>query len=375
MTWQPTRPNRMELDLTALDTNLALVRAKLEPGVRVHASVKSAAYGFDLPEVARRLVSLGAEALSCGSFEDARTLRQSGLEDTEIVMFGGTLPEGIPAYLDLNLIPTVHNIELAETVARHARTPAKIYIKVDAGWGRLGFPLKAAKESILAIARMPKIAIEGIYTHLPFTDPEGLKWAQERTTRFDELIDDLRRGGLTVPVTQARSSSGVLLGIKDNCNSVAPGSILYGKPSLPDGFGDFSGFKPVLRAVRSNLIHVNLAAADRTPGLHGRYAFKVEGATGVLPFGRRDGNRAALPGEASFMIVKGAKAPILAVSSEHTVLDLSEVPDPKVGDEVLIIGADNGHEVTLADRARWQNTGMNDILLMLSGRMPRVIQR
>ena len=83
----PTRPNWMELDLTALDTNLARVRSMLRPGVRVHASVKSAAYGFDLVEVSKRLVALGAEALSCGSFEDARTIRENGLEQVEIVMF------------------------------------------------------------------------------------------------------------------------------------------------------------------------------------------------------------------------------------------------------------------------------------------------
>ena len=209
----PTRPNWMELDLTALDNNFAIVRSLLKPGVRLHASVKSAAYGFDLPEVAKRLVGLGAEALSCGSFEDARAIRECGLHDVEIVMFGGTLPAGIPDYLELGLIPTVHNMELAEAVSECARSQAKIYIKVDAGWGRLGFPIKTAKDSILKIAAMPNVVLEGVYTHLPFTDAQGVKSAQERTMLFDELIADLRREGLEIPVTQARSSSGVLVGI------------------------------------------------------------------------------------------------------------------------------------------------------------------
>ena len=106
--------------------------------------------------------------------------------------------------------------------------------------------------------------------------------------------------------------------------------------------------------------------------MFGRDAYQVTGSTGVLPFGRRDGNRAALSGHDAYMIVNGTKAPVLAVSSEHTVLDLSSVPDPQVGDEVTIIGTDDGLEVTLADRAKWQATGMNDILQMMSGRMRRV---
>jgi alanine racemase len=222
---------------------------------------------------------------------------------------------------------------------------------------------------------MPNILIEGTYTHLPFTNAEGFKWAQERTALFDELVHDLRNAGLEIPVTQARSSSGVLMGLQDNCNSVAPGSILYGKPSLDDGIVDMRHFKPVLMSVRSNLIHVSPTAPDKTPGMFGRYAFQVSGPTGVAPFGRRDGNRAALPGQNAFMLVRGVRCPVLAVSSEHTVLDLSDVPDAQVGDEVFIIGRNGDSEVTLADRARWQNTGMNDILLMMSGRMPQIINR
>jgi alanine racemase len=151
--------------------------------------------------------------------------------------------------------------------------------------------------------------------------------------------------------------------------------MLYGKAPLPVDFVPFDGFRPVLLSVRSGLIHVGHTAAEKRPGMDGRYMGVVTGPTGVVPFGRRDGNRAALPGHDAFMIVNGAVAPVLAISSEHTVLDLSNVPDPRVGDEVIIIGSSGGHTITLADRARWQNTGLNDILMMMSGRMSRAFRQ
>jgi len=364
-----TRANWMSVDLLALENNFKIVRSLLPTKVRIHASVKSAAYGLDVGRVARRLVELGAEAISCGSFDDARIIRESGLERTDIVMFGGTLPAGIATILRSDIMPTLHNIELAEAVSAVQGGPWRVYVKVDCGWGRLGFPLRTAKETILQIARNKNIAIEGIYTHLPFTNANGAVWAQERTNMFDEFIADLRRSGLEVPVTQARSSSGVLFGLADECNAVAPGSILYGKPSLEDGTVDFSNFRSVLASVHSRLIHVSKHAADKTPGYEARFADTVESTTGVIPFGRKDGARMPRPGQGAYVIVNGAKAQILSVSSEQSVLDLSNVPDPVVGDEVLIVGERNGLRISLPDLARWQDTGMNDVLLMMRGRM------
>ncbi|UXN57522.1 alanine racemase [Phyllobacterium zundukense] len=371
----PTRPNWMEIDLGALDHNFHSLRKILGPDVRIHPSVKSAAYGLGVSEIARRLVSLGAETISCGSYEDARAVRGAGLADIGVVVFGSTLPAGIPSYLALDVMPTVHNFEIAEAVSSYASRPSRVYIKVDAGWGRLGFPIWRAEQAILRVARMQNIVIEGIYTHLPFSNAEGACWAQERTTLFDELIERLRKKGLSVPVTQARSSSGVLYGIKDKCNAVAPGSILYGKPSLADGVVDFSDFKSILVSIRSHLIHVSPDAADKTPGVFSRFAHQVTGATGVIPFGRKDGNRAPRPGQTACMIVKGVKVPVLSISSEQAVLDLSSVSDPKAGDEVIILGRSETEEITLADLARWQDTSMNDVLLMMRGRMPLLITK
>jgi alanine racemase len=363
----------MEIDLRALEHNYRRVEAIVGQDVRILPCVKNAAYGLAIAEVSRRLVALGARALTCGTLEDARSIREAGLGETDIIVFGGTLPAGIRSYLDFDLIPTVHNVEIAEAVSARARRPARVYVKVDAGRGRLGFPISTAKEAILQVARMANVVIDGIYTHLPFTNALEARWAQERTTLFDSLIDCLRQCGLAVPVTQARSSSGVLFGIKDRCSAVAPGRLLYARPPLAEESVGVTTFQPVLSAIRSRLIQVSPDASDRTPGTFGRYADRVMGATGVIPVGRRDGYQAARPGEESFVIVRGAKAPVLAVSSEQAVIDLSGVVGPQLGDEVTLLGRASDLEVTLADLARWYGVGTDDVLLMMRGRFPQIV--
>ena len=68
-----------------------------------------------------------------------------------VAMFGGNLPEAAARYLEYDLIPTVYNMETARAVSEAATAPAPVYIKVDAGMGRLGIALGAAAVALLLV--------------------------------------------------------------------------------------------------------------------------------------------------------------------------------------------------------------------------------
>jgi alanine racemase len=355
----------MEMDYGALDSNLAALRRRLAPGVRIIASVKANAYGHGIAEVVQRLAQSGIDLVATGSFRDALTLRQAGFDD-EILMLGGTLPEGIPDLLEHRLIPTVHTRELAEAVNAAAREPAPVYIKVDCGHGRLGFPVATAAASVDALARLPRLRLAGIYTHLPYSNAAGRAWASEGLARFDALLAELARKGIHIPVSQARASAAIVTGLADTCTAVCPGGLLYGKSPLDDAFECEAEFRPVLAAVRSRLIHI---AHDISGG---RYARRVQGPTGVVPFGRTDGHRPALPGNTGWMLLRGQRVAILGISLEHAVLDLSGIDRPCLGEMVTILGQDGEARLTLEDIAQWQGVGDSDVLMGLDGRMPRI---
>jgi alanine racemase len=362
------RPNRMDIDLDALAANLAQVRRCTRPGVAVIASVKANAYGHGIVPVAGRLAGAGVEVLATGSIADALAMREAGI-GTPILMMGGALPAAMPELLRHDLIPTVHNRELADAVAAAADQRTPVYVKVDCGLGRLGVPLRAAHRFVLDLARQPKLEIAGLYTHLSFADAVGRDFARERYAGFDALVAALARDGVAIPITQARASSALLAGMEDPCSAVSPGGFLYGLSPLNPGVADIRPLWPVMASVRTALIQVSENAAEDG----GRYAAQVRGATGVVPFGRIDGHRAPIAGAGAHMLIDGAKAPILGVSLEHTVLDLSDVPSPRVGQEVVVMGTSGVCAVTIADIARWQGVGTLDVLMTLNDRVPRRI--
>jgi alanine racemase len=213
---------------------------------------------------------------------------------------------------------------------------------------------------------LPRLRVAGICTHLPFSDAAGQAWALERLGRFDALLGGLAREGIHIPVSQARASAAIVTRLTDACTAVCPGGLLYGKSPLDDTFEGEAGFRPVLAAVRSRLIHIAHDIAG------GRYARHVQGPTGVVPFGRTDGHRPALPGNTGWMLLRGRRVAILGISLEHAVLDLSGIDRPCLGEIVTILGQDGEARLTLEDIAQWQGVGESDVLMGLDGRMPRI---
>lgn len=367
---EPTRPALAEVDLGALADNLRELRSRLEPGVRVIASVKANGYGHGAVQAAETLTREGVELLTTGSFDEAVAMREAGVT-LPIVMLPGALPEGMAELLRQGLTPTVCDLETGRAVNAAAREPTAVWVKVESGLGRLGVPLPQAAELLRALAGLPNLVVEGLYTHLPFVDAAGLAWAKERLAAFGELREALAEEGLLPPLTQACSSAGILARLEDGCNAVCPGHVLYGLPAAAPEVVDASAFRPVLRAVSTRLISVAVHPEARAAGVGGQAPLAAGAVTGVVSFGRTDGYRAARPGETAVMLVRGRRAPVRGVSLEHTTLDLTGIDPAAPGDEVVVLGKQGDEAVTARDLAGWQGVGTDDVVLAFDGRTPR----
>ena len=306
---EAVRPNVAEFDLAAIRHNMRALRAISGPDVKYIAALKANAYGHGAAAVARTLADDGDTfALATGSFEDARAIRNAGV-DLPIMMFGGALPEGFPLFLEHDLMPTVYDLDgarAASDAAAAAGKAATVYIKVDAGLGRLGVPLPDALEYIRAVQRLPSLRVEGVYTHLSFYDEVEREWARGRMREFDRLLEGLEAAGIEIPVTQGLASSCMIAGLTSRGNAVCPGHLLYGVPSTTQSVADASAFRPMLRSIRSRIIH----AGPPKAGMRGLPERDTPSRIGVIPLGLADGYRPAAAGRTPCALVDGARVPI-----------------------------------------------------------------
>jgi len=243
-------------------------------------------------------------------------------------------------------------------VSDSATRPTGVFVKVDSGLGRLGVRLPDARDFIRRVCDLNHVRLDGVYTHLSFHDEEQLGWARERYAAFDQLLDTLAADGIDVPVSQALASAGLLAGLHSRANSVCPGSLLYGMSPIDEHLVVSGDYRPVVRAIKSRLIHIGETGDAALPA-----------RVGILPIGLADGYQAIQPGAPACALLGGRRVPLRGVSLEYITLDLGDFDDARVGDEVVLLGNSGSEEIRLSDIAGWQGVKLHAVMLSFEGRL------
>jgi alanine racemase len=112
-----------------------------------------------------------------------------------------------------------------------------------------------------------------------------------------------------------------------------------------------------------------------TPISYGRtFVTRRESLIATIPIGYADGFSRSLSncGEA---LVRGARVPVTGrVCMDMTMLDVTEVPGVREGDEVVLIGSSGSERITAADLAAKTGTIPYEVLCGISSRVPRIFR-
>lgn len=362
----------MTVDLGALRKNYQTVQSMVGAQAHIIPSIKGDGYGIGAVAAAREFAAAGAHSVATGSINEALAIRESG-NDVRIHMFPGGLPEAMPLLHRYSLTPSIYSMELASAASAAATRRWGVFIKVDVGFGRLGVPLDQAKQFALEVAKLPNLEVEGIFTHVPYGDEPGQVWAAKAIERFDDLVDSINQAGLEIPVTQCVASKGVLHGLHkaSRCNAVSVGHLLFGGLGRePLGAEKHSAFVPAISQLVARLIHIRRHDHDGFVGSGGKLPVKAGAVTGTIPVGLHEGYRAAATGKTSFVLAKGHRVPVLFVSQEYTVVDLSGVDDIAVGDEVTVFGRAEEEFISIEEMADWQGQSPLHVVMNMNKRFP-----
>jgi alanine racemase len=336
-----SRPNRFEIDLAAIAHNTSEVRRMVGASTEIFAALKANGYGFGVLEVAESVLAGGADGIAVVDLGDAIEMRRHSIT-APILLYAGHLPtrEVARACADHDLMPTIVDEPSAAAYA-DAGWPIRVWVKVDAGAGRLGVPVEDAVPLIRVVSKSPTLTLHGVYTHLHM--PGGKDedaYAVWQFRRFEAVLSALTEEGIHVPLRMAASTSPLLSSCDMKLNAVDPGQLLYGlgatTPASP-----VPDLRPAFRALKSRLIQVKRFRRTEFPDL-APLPLREGMRVGVIPIGLVDGMRLLSCGQ---VVVRGCRAPLGPLNVEHTRVDLTDVPDAQVGDEVVIIGRQGDEEI------------------------------
>ncbi|OLC54607.1 MAG: alanine racemase [Chloroflexi bacterium 13_1_40CM_4_68_4] len=370
MSRMPLRDSVAEVDLDAIEANVAFLRARA--GVPLIAVVKADGYGHGAEAVAPAVLAAGAEMLAVATVEEALLLRAVDIR-APILVFLGAAPRGeARAAADAGLHVAVWRRDQLDALDDAARggEPIAVHLKVDTGLTRLGVGPDEAEAYARDIARRRRLTLAGVYTHLATADEPDVSFARTQVETFAKLLDALPERPRWQHVL---ASAGILaLAPYGAFTAARPGVALYGLPPAPHlAPGELL---PSLRLV-SRLARVRRVPAGTGVSYGLRYVADRERVIATVPFGYGDGlPRRASPGGG--MLVRGRIAPIVGrVCMDLVMLDVSEVPGAREGDEVVMIGGQEAARRTADDFAREIDTINYEVVTNLHPRVPRVYRR
>ena len=249
------------------------------------------------------------------------------------------------------------------------------HLKIDTGMSRLGMQAdETGLDTAAAILQMEGIAIEGMFTHFSKADESDKTFANLQIERFNRFTDELeRRTGVHIGLRHMGASAGVMDMPEGHYNMIRPGIMLYGyQPS--DEMHHVADLKPAL-TWKARIGRAVWLPAGRLIGYNGTYELKRDTLVATIPVGYADGYNRLL-GNRGYVICRGKKLPIIGkICMDYFMVDATELPDLKTGDEVILLGEDQGVSITVPEMAKMLNTIEHEITCDISLRVPRMYIR
>lgn len=367
------RPAWAEIDLDAIAYNTRNIK-KLIGDKDLIAVVKANCYGHGVIDIIPTLLENGVSRFALAMISEALEIRDNKI--TAPVMILGFTPLYLGEELiNNNIEQTVYDLDYAKELSKIALTlnkKAKIHIAIDTGMGRIGFlPNEKSIDNITEICSLEGIEVIGIFTHFSTSDEKDKEYSHEQFTKMLSVMDTLKKRGIDIPLKHV-ANSGAIIDLPDTyLDAVRAGIILYGYYPSDEIDKNNLALKPAL-TLKATITNVKTLEKDMYVSYGRTFKTSNETIVATIPVGYADGYLRKLA-ENGKVIIKGEFAPIIGrICMDQFMIDVTNIPDVKIGDEVILLGEKNGLKYNADDMAKKLDTINYEVTCMLKSRLPRV---
>lgn len=385
------RPCWVEISTRALEDNYRLLTAATP--VELLAIVKADAYGHGLSICAPAAVRAGANWLGVTSVEEGVAARRI-CPGAEILVISGPF-SGQGSGVIANRLTCVvwepwHLDELEAAVHAAARAPGTVpvHLEFDTGMSRQGVA-EADLSTILArFHAASPLRLDGLMTHLYAADESDGETTRKQFALLETMVAQIFAAGHKPVWLHVGNSAAVLDGEAPNtlqtlCKKwnlkpmARPGLALYGlapefSPTEPEAARTLHAeLRPVL-AWKTKIVGTRSIPAGQAVGYNGTFIATEPMRVALLAVGYADGLNRMLSNRGC-VLIHGQRAPIIGrISMDQTVVDITDIPNAAAGDEVVLIGTQDGETISAEEQARWAGTIPWEIFTSIAARVERI---
>lgn len=322
------RHSRAIIDLEAIRHNYRYLK-EAAGGNRLIAVIKADAYGHGAVEVATALAE--ADAFAVAAVGEAVALRQVGVTQKIIIMGGFVRADELQACIDHSLDPVLHHQFHLDCLRDMPDLgDLEVWLKIDTGMGRLGFPQGRAREIVDFLLGLNTLGSIRMMTHLAYAEAVDNRFTEFQIDRAKSLgLDDYEWG--------IANSAGILGWPDTHRIWVRAGIALYGADPMSDRKQKQRELRPAM-VMKSFVLAVNAHLKGDTIGYGNTYTCPGDMTIAVVAAGYADGYPRHKVDNAQVEIQGELCDVVGRVSMDMITVDVCHLENVRVGDEVTLFG-------------------------------------
>ena len=369
------RPVWAEINLSNADYNIKKIREKVGPDKEIIGVIKADGYGHGSVKMAEVLRENGVKTFAVATLQECIVLREAGAME-DIIMLGLTPDMYADTIVKYNITPVVNSAANAKAISDAAEShgvEVSGLVAIDTGMGRIGYLTddEEAISDIKKIEALPNFSIKGLFSHFATADAADKTFAKLQEERYNSFVEKLEEAGVNIPMKTFANSASIMEIPSVYFDAVRPGIILYGCYPSDEVDKNELSIKPVM-SVKANIVHIKEVPEGFSCGYGRKFIAERPSVIGTIALGYADGYPRPYSSQAK-VIVNGQFAPIAGnICMDQCMIDLTDVPNVKVGDEVIIMGSDGKNTILADDIANATGTINYEILCAFGQRLPKV---
>lgn len=361
-----------QIDLDAIEHNFNELKKCVNDNVKMCAVIKADGYGHGAVTLAE-LLRDKADYFAVATVDEAVELRNAGI-DTPILILSYTHSDDYEILINNNISLTVYSLEAAiklDAVANQSGKKAIIHIAVDTGMNRIGFDLSdSSVAEIKKISNLENIVIEGIFSHYACADMTDKSTSELQAKKFCDFIEKCENAGVSIPIKHICNSAGISE-FSEHFDMVRMGIALYGL--YPSDEVDKSKINLIpAMTLKSHITRIK--DVPECEGISYGHTYKTTETRTVatVTAGYADGYPRALSNTGR-VIINGQYAPVIGrVCMDQFMVDITDIPNVKTDDEVILFGTDGKNSVSAEEIGNLSMSFNYEVVCSVSRRVPKV---
>ena len=368
------------IDLNAVRNNYGSIRRAFS-SQKIMTVMKADAYGHGIAGLVPVCDPL-TDWYAAAAVEEAMAIRMNG--GTKPVLLFGPAPKGhllhaAEHHITLSVGSCDYAKQVSDILSKHDLT-VDIQIKLDTGFNRTGIRVREeniSKENdyvnqIRSILALPELRLTGVYSHLACPesdDPSDIAFTDLQVSRYRRAIRALCAEGIDTGLHHIASTGGAIAHPEYRLDMVRIGMMVYGQCDTEAHYREIGLQCALTWAAR--IIQVEHVKAGESVS-YGR-TFRAERDTriAILSCGYADGYRRCYQ-HGGKAILHGRSVPVIGrICMDYTILDVTELPETRPGDEAVLLGEADGCSLSAMYYAGIAESTCGEVTGAIAARVPR----